>query len=121
MPGKFKNIKPRLLFTHLLVTLAYPAARALTAERGGLLLFTDAMTITGLVLIICGVVYALYLRGDFDITAFELRRGAGEEGQKNYKAYLADAKEKREEAFNYPLFLGIIYLLVSGVIAHAFL
>ena len=111
--------KPGTMLAHMLVTLAYPAARALTAPRNKLLLFTDAMTIIAMVLLVCGIVYALVLRGDFDISGFAFIRGF-RGGGKNYDAYRADRKEEREEAFNYPLFLGILYLLAAAVIAWLF-
>lgn len=111
--------KPGTMLAHMLVTLAYPTARALTAPRNKLLLFTDAMTIIAMVLLVCGIVYALVLRGDFDISGFAFIRGL-RGGGKNYDAYRADRKEEREEAFNYPLFLGILYLLAAAVIAWLF-
>ena len=111
--------KPGTMLAHMLVTLAYPATRALTAPRNKLLLFTDAMTIIAMVLLVCGIVYALVLRGDFDISGFAFIRGL-RGGGKNYDAYRADRKEEREEAFNYPLFLGILYLLAAAVIALLF-
>ena len=111
--------KPGTMLAHMLVTLAYPAARALTAPRNKLLLFTDAMTIIAMVLLVCGIVYALVLRGDFDISGFAFIRGL-RGGGKNYDAYRADRKEEREEAFNYPLFLGILYLFAAAVIAWLF-
>ena len=40
-----KKINPRVLLTHVIITLGYPAARAFTAEINRLQLFTDAMTI----------------------------------------------------------------------------
>ena len=111
--------KPGTMLAHMLVTLAYPAARALTEPQNRLLLFTDAMTIIAIVLLVCGIVYALVLRGDFDISGFAFIRGL-RGGGKNYDAYRADRKEEREEAFNYPPFLGILYLLAAAVIAWLF-
>ena len=86
--------------THVIITLGYPAARAFIAERNKLQLFTDAMTIIAMAMIIGGIVYALVLRGDFDISAFVMRRGM-----------------KRDDM----QFLGILYLIVSAVIAYGFL
>ena len=111
--------KPVTLLAHVLVTLVYPAARALTAPQNKLLLFTDAMTVIAMVMLVCGIVYALILRGDFDISGFAFIRGL-RGGGKNYDAYRANRKEEREEAFNYPLFLGILYLLAAAVIAWGF-
>ena len=51
--------------THVIITLGYPAARAFIAEQNKLQLFTDAMTITGMVLIIGGLIYSFVLHGDF--------------------------------------------------------
>ncbi len=112
--------KPGTLLAHLLVTLAYPAARALRAPQGSrLLVFTDTLTVIALVLLVCGIVYALVLRGDLDISEYIFSRGLSRNG-KSYAAWKADKKEEREEAFNYPLFLGIVYLIVSAVIAWGF-
>jgi len=113
--------QPGPLAAHLLITLAYPALRALKAPPGQrLLLFTDSLTVIGLVLVVCGVVYALILRGDFDRAGFVFGRGLRGGGGKSYRAYAADRKEEREDAFNYPLFLGIVYLIVCAVIAWGF-
>jgi len=115
-----KRPKPGPLLAHLLVTLAYPAARALRAPEGSrLLVFTDTLTIIALVLLVCGIVYALILRGDLDVSEFVFSRGLSRNG-KSYAAWKADKKEEREEAFNYPLFLAIAYLIVSAVIAWGF-
>ena len=116
-----KKIKVRPLRAHLIVTLAYPAARSAAAADHRLLLFTDAITVTGMVLLIGGVIYAMVLHGDFDITGFALKRGMQKGSQQTFDAYMADRKEKREEAFNYPLFLGIVYLAAAAVLAYAFL
>lgn len=116
-----KKINPRVLLTHVIITLAYPAARACTAGRGGLQIFTDALTIIGMVLIIGGIVYALALRGDFDISAFVMRRGMKRDDTQNFEKYKKEQDKKREAAFNYPLFLGILYVIVSAVIAYGFL
>ena len=112
--------KAGTLLAHVLVTLLYPAARALTAQGEKLLLFTDTMTIIALVLVVCGIVYALILRGDLDVSGFVFTRGLRHGEGKSYRAYREDRKEEREEAFNYPLFLGILYLLAAAVIAWGF-
>ncbi len=119
MIKRFRNLKWSSLVVHMLITLAYPVAKALLSSRNRLLVFTDALTILALVLLAGGVVVSLFLHGDFDITGFALRRGIRRE--KDYSAYLADKKEKREAAFNYPLFLGLVYLLLSGILAYGFL
>ena len=125
---KLKKIRLRPLITHLLITLAYPAVKAAAAPGSRLLIFTDTLTIIALILLIGGIVYAMALHGDFDISSYFLQRGGravarfftrrGAEEGKDLPAFLADAKEKREEAFNYPLFLGIVYLLAAAVLAY---
>ena len=128
-----KRIKPGPLITHLIITLAYPAVRAFTAEGNGLVVFTNAMTIIGMILLVVGIIYAMNLHGDFDISRYYLQRGlrsfrmfappqSEEKKQKQNPAdFLKECKEKRADAFNYPLFLGIVYVLISVVIVYGFL
>ena len=118
---RFKNIKIKWLIVHLIITLAYPAARGITAPRNGLQMFTDAMTVIGALLIVLGVFYTFYLKGDFDRSAYIFKRGFERGIVKPYEAYVQDNQEKREESFNYPLFLGVIYIAASVVIAYGFL
>ena len=131
---RLKNIRPALLISHIVITLGYPAVRAFNAPRNRLLVFTDAMTIVALILVILGILYAMVLHGDFDLSSYFLqrgvrnvsrrifaKRGAAAEPDKSMSEFLNDAKETREESFNYPLFLGILYLLTAAVIAYGFL
>lgn len=117
---RFKNIRPSTLLLHLIVTLAYPSVKAFLAPVNKLQVFIDVMTIIGLMLLFIGVFYSLFISGDYDISGFFLRRGM-KHGEKNFEAYEADMKEKREAAFNYPLFLGLLYLLISAVVAYTVL
>lgn len=130
---RWKNIKPGLLIVHLIITLGYPAAKAFTAESNPLLIFTNSLTVIALLLVVFGVVYSMVLHGDFDITSFYLQRGlhsvrslfsrrAAEFGiKKDITEFMSEAREKREEAFNYPLALGIVYLLAAAILAYGFL
>ncbi len=118
---KFKNIRLRPLISHLVVTLLYPAVRAAIAENNRLLLFTDAITITGLVMIAGGVIYALFLHGDFDISGYLMKGGIQKEQNKPFRAYLFEVYEKREGAFNYPLFLGLVYIAAALFISYCFI
>ena len=117
---RLKNIKPQVLLSHMIVTLGYPVIKALTVETNKLLVFTDAMTIIALVMLIGGVIYALVLRGDFDISGFLLHRGMRGQENKGFQAYLADLLEKRLDAFNYPLFLALVYLAAAVLISCIF-
>ena len=116
-----KNLNPRVLLTHIIITLGYPAAKAFVTEGNKLQVFTDAMTIIAMVLLIGGVVYALILHGDYDIAGFVVKRGANSNEELNYQSYKKDQKEKRAEAFDYPLFLAIVYLIASAIIAYCIL
>lgn len=130
MIKKLKKMKPGLLIAHVVVTLAYPAVKAFRAESNRLLVFTDAMTIVALILLIGGIIYSLALRGYFDVSTYFIHRGIrsfrfsqprhglNTEQNQSVSEYLERVREKREDAFNYPLFLGIVYLLASVVIAY---
>jgi len=123
MKERLKKIQVRTLLIHVVITLAYPAVKAGISAYNRLLIFTDALTIVAAVLLIGGVLYALYLRGDFDVTSFVMKRGLRgkrEEGQ-SYQAYKDDRKAEREEAFNYPLFLGVVYLAAALILAYGVL
>ena len=115
---RFKNIKPQTLLAHAVVTLLYPFARAVMASSQRLLIFTDCMTIVAAILLIAGVIYSLYLHGDFDISSFVMRRGMKNAPKQTFEAYKANQKERREASFNYPLFLGVVYMAAALFIAY---
>ena len=116
---RMKNIRLRPLLVHMIITLSYPAVKAFVSPGARLRIFTDAVTYIALVLVIGGIIYAMVLHGDFDISGFVFKRGARKNKQ-TFEAYMADRKAKREEAFNYPLFLGLVYLAGALVIAYGF-
>ena len=120
---RFRNIKPRHLIVQLMITLLYPAAKAAISEYNRLLIFTDALTILAAILLIAGVLYSLYLHGDFDISSFLFQRGVQRDQarRQSFAVFQADRREERENSFNYPLFLGLVYLAVSAVLAYVFL
>ena len=117
---RFKNIKIKYLLVQLIITLAYPAARAYTAENNKLLLFTNAITIIGALLLVLGIFYSFFLHGDFDRTSYVFQRGLSKGIVKSYEAFQEDSKQNREESFNYPLWLGILYLVVAAIITFGF-
>ena len=117
---RFQNLKPQMLLTHVIVTLLYPLARAIMASSQRLLIFTDCLTIIAAILLIVGIVYSFYLHGDFDISSFVMRRARSNAPKQTFEAYKANQKERREASFNYPLFLGIVYIAVSLIIAYVF-
>lgn len=118
--SRFKNIKPRVLISHIIVTLLYPLARTVMASDKRLLIFIDTLTIIAALLLIGGVIYSLYLHGDFDISSFVMRRARSNAPKQSFEAYKANQKERREASFNYPLFLGLVYIAVSAILAYVF-
>lgn len=115
---RFKNLKPQTLLTHALVTLLYPLARALMASSQRLLIFTDCLTIVAAILLIAGIVYSFYLHGDFDISSFVMRRARSNAPKETFETYKANQTERREASFNYPLFLGVVYMAAALFIAY---
>lgn len=122
MKRRFKNIKVPTLAAHFLITLGYPVMKGLTAEGKGLLVFTDVLTIMAGLLLIVGIFYALYQKGDFDRSAYRLQQGVrrGETPQ-SMESFLEDRQEKRENSFNYPLFVGLVYVVVALILAYTVL
>ncbi len=119
---RFHAMNPRLLIVQLIITLAYPIAKAAISEYNRLLIFTDSLTIIAALLLIAGVLYSLYLHGDFDISSFLFRRGAqrGQARRQSFETFKANRREERENSFNYPLFLGLVYIIVALVLAYGF-
>ena len=118
--SRFKNIKPRVLISHIIVTLLYPLARTVMASDKRFLIFIDTLTIIAALLLIGGVIYSLYLHGDFDISSFVMRRARSNAPKQSFEAYKSNQKERREASFNYPLFLGIVYIAAALIIAYVF-
>ena len=109
------------MISHIIVTLGYPAVKAFISKSKNLLIFTDALAIVAIVLLIGGILYAMVLHGDFDISGFVFKRGQREEVKQSFAEYMNEIKERRKESFNYPLFLSIVYLMIAALIAYCFL
>ena len=118
---RFKNIKLTVLIGHLVVTLAYPAVRSARAEGNRLLLFTNALTIISLIMIVVGIFYSFILHGDLDRARYTVSRGLTNGIVKPFDVYEKEVKKDREDAFNYPLFLGLAYIALSAFIAWVLL
>ena len=65
--------------------------------------------------------YGLALHGDFDIAGYTFRRGFRSQQTLTYDAYRKNMQEKREDAFNYPLFIGLLYVAVAAFIGFVLL
>ncbi len=118
---KKKKIKPAVLISHIIISLAYPIFRSVTADCQKLLVFTDTLTIIAGVLAIGGILYGLYLHGDFDISGYVFRRGMKNSSNENFAAYKENQKEQHAASFNYPLFLSVLYFLLCIFLAYLFL
>lgn len=114
--GSFKCIKLRTILITVPVTLAYPIIKAIISKTNRLMVFSDTLFITSLVLLLLGVLFTFSRFGDFDITRYVFRRGV-DKNTKSYDEYKKDREYQRSETFNYPLFFGLIYLLTAGIIA----
>ena len=99
--------------------LAYPVAKALISSSNRLMIFSDTLLIISLLLIALGVLFTFTRFGDFDITRYVFRRGT-DKNAKSFGEYKKDREEQRKETFNYPLFLGLVFLVVSVFIAYVF-
>ena len=119
---RFKNIKVRNLIIHIIVTLAYPALRAFRAESNKLTVFADALTIIAAILLIMGIFYSFYLHGDFDRTGYVFQRGLSKDAIfPDFDTYRKKNEERREDGFNYPLYLGIFYIVVCLILVYVFI
>ncbi len=112
--NRFKNIHSTTLLTHVIITMIYPAAKAIRAEENKTIVFLDTLTIVAMLLIIVGVFYRLVLKGDFDRVQYVFNRSL--RPQKPFDAYEQDRTEERRTAFNYPLWLGIFYFAACALI-----
>lgn len=110
----FKNFKFISFIEVLIVSLIYPLAKVFLSTSQKLIIFSDVTFITSLILIILGIIYCLYLKGDYDFSLLLLNRVTKKD--QNDKAFLQNEKEKREKSFNYPLFIGIIELIISVIV-----
>ena len=109
---KFKNIKLSSVVTISILMLSFPLYKALSSEGNKLLIFLDALTITSMVMILLGVLYYNYLKGDFDESRYVMfRQRSGKEV--DFDKYIKDKQTEKEDSFNYPLFLGIVYFIVA--------
>jgi hypothetical protein len=110
-----RNVKIQHLAAYLITALLYPAYAYFSSERS-LLKLIDAMTVTGLVFIVIGIVYSMVRRGDFDITEYMARRSVRKGNVKPFQAFKEDKKEERKDSMNYPFWTGVLLLAVSALL-----
>ena len=103
---------------YLGAALIYPVFAYITApEAQKLLKLADAMTITGFVFLILGVVHSMIHHGDFDISEYVVRRSLRKETLKPFGAFKEDKEEDRKNRPNYPFVTGLVLLLLSAALA----
>ena len=116
---RFRPFKLKALLPYLSIAIIYPVISLITADQK-LLKFIDAMTITGAVFLILGIIGNLTRHGDFDITEYIARRSLRRGGMKSFSAFREDKEEKRKDSTNYPFLTGLILLAVSAVMSVLF-
>ena len=109
---KFKNLKIKNLIIDVIICLLYPTIKLIKTKS--ILIFSDSLTIIGLVLVIVGVVNSFFLHGDLDITGFIASRAFNKDA-KDFQAYMDDQEDKRKGSFNYPLLCSIIILIIAYI------
>ena len=110
-----RSVKIQRLAASLITALFYPLYAYFSSGRS-LLKLMDAMTITGLVFIVLGIIYSMVRRGDFDITEYMTRRSVRKGNVKPFKAFKEDKKEERKDSLNYPFWTGLALLAVSALL-----
>ena len=122
---KFRNLKIKDLIPNLIVSLAYPLIRIFRVPANRLLAFTDALTIISLILLVLGIINYLHMKGDFDRAQymFSLRPlwVFSRRAPKPYDEFAKDKAVDHANEFNYPLFLGLIYLVISIFLSYVIL
>ena len=109
-----------ILFAEALA-IRHPHPDELLIRNARILRQQDLLLIGHLLQVETYFLYALALHGDFDISSFVFKRGTRREDKQSFQAFKEDLEQKRQEAFNYPLFLGIVYLIVAALIAYLIL
>jgi hypothetical protein len=117
--SRLKSFQVRPFLTCLCAALVYPLIVLITSEKK-LLKFIDALTITGLILLILGVVYSLIRHGDFDIMEYVSKRSFRKSEMKSYEAFKSDKNEERKNSLNYPFLVSILLLLLAGILSAFF-
>ena len=108
----FKGFRVKHFITHLLLCLAYPIIKT-SISTNKMLVFSDTSFIMSLLFIFAGVFYNASLKGDYDIHEYVAVRSFFKKQNQDLRTFINTKNEKREERFNYLLFVGIIVLIVA--------
>ena len=124
---KFKNFKFTTFLTNMIVLLLFPIFKLVSSEKP-LLAFSDSCMIIAIIMALIGIVFNLYLSGDFDITGYiagkafnrnkkDFEAFKHDQENRDFDIYMQDQKEKRKDSFNYPLLCSILMFLISLISA----
>ena len=117
----FRSFRLRQFLYYLFPALIYPVFAWVSAEKKlKLLKFIDALTITGLVFLLIGVIYTFIRHGDFDISEYVTRRSIRKGNFKPFSAFKEDKKESRKDTINYPFCIAALLLLAAGILTACF-
>ncbi len=115
MSGNRFRMNARSALLCLILALLYPVYAYVSSDRS-LLKLMDAMTVTGLLFLVAGIVFSLVKHGDFDITEYVAKRSLRKGDIKPFEAFRADKKEERKDRINYPFFTGLLLLAASALL-----
>ena len=107
----FKGFKISNFISTLIIGLFYPIIKT-AISNNKLLVFSDTTFIISLFFLVFGVLNNLFLHGDFDITTY-ITKKVFVKDKEPYDVFKENMKEKREDSFNYPLFVGILLFVIS--------
>ncbi len=116
---RFRSFKLRYFGIYAAAALLYPAY-AYISSGSSLVKLIDALTVTGLVFLIFGIVFSMIRHGDFDIAEYVSRRAMRKGDVKPFKAFKEDKKEERKDSMNYPFFTGLLLLASAGALTFFF-
>lgn len=117
MKKLFKNFKLGDFIAHFSLIISYPLIKTIITKDNKLLTLSDTLLIMAFVFIIAGVINSFVLHGDLDITSFVAKRISSKNANLSYDKFKKDKENERKGSFNYPLFVGIISIFISYIIA----
>ena len=112
-----KKMNTKIMIYYTLISMLYPLLRFFMKGMN-MVAFSDSCLIMAALFLLWGIVYSLVLHGDFDITAYIAKRSILKQRNESFTEYLQEQKEKREDKFNYPLYNGLILLLIALISAY---
>lgn len=110
MKIKKENIKRLIIL--LLITSLYPYYKYISTSS--FVMFCDAFTIEGLILLLFGIFKTATYTNAFKSTSYIIQRTLFK-SNKTYDAYLEDTKTSK--TFNYPIYLGIADIIISFILS----